>query len=71
MQRYTLFYRGGTLPAGDVQKIRSTPGVRVIDDELARALLVEAEEPAIEALRRALPDWRIGHEVFYSRPKPQ
>jgi hypothetical protein len=48
----------------------STPGVRVIDHEVERTLLIESHEQAIEELRRRLsPNWLISPEAFYSRPE--
>ena len=71
MERYTFYYRGSGSPAKDVAAIVSTNGVRVIDRELERAILVEAEAATIEQLRKRFPRWLMSREVFYPKPEPQ
>jgi hypothetical protein len=71
MERYTLFFKGPGSPASDAELIAATPGVRVIDREFDRAMLVEADADTIEKLRARFPGWLMSREVFYSRPKPQ
>lgn len=71
MERYTLYYRGQGSPAGDAALIAATPGVRVIDREVDRAMLVEAEPGTIDKVRAQFPQWLVSREVFYPRPEPQ
>jgi hypothetical protein len=71
MERYTLYFKGDGSPAGDAAMIAATPGVRVIDREFERAMLVEADAATIEKLRMQFPKWLMSPEVFYSRPEPQ
>jgi hypothetical protein len=57
-------------PQSELDLIRSHPGVNVIDHELKRSLLIEAQEELVKQLRHRLsPNWLITPEVFYSRPK--
>jgi len=71
MERYTLYFKGDNSPVNDAAMIAATPGVRVIDREFDRAMLVEADADTIERLRARFPQWLISREVFYSRPQPQ
>lgn len=71
MERYSLYYKGQGSPVRDAAMIAATPGVRVIDREVERAMLVEAEPGTIEKLRVRFPQWLVSREVFFSRPEPQ
>lgn len=58
MAKFTLYYRGATLPAfEDRQKIKATPGLKVLEDTLPRLLTVEADEAALEKTVSNLPGW--------------
>jgi hypothetical protein len=65
-----LLHRGGTPPQSDLDSITSTPGVRVLDHEIDRSLLVESPEQSIEELRRRLSSrWVISAEAFFPKPE--
>jgi hypothetical protein len=68
--RYVLLHRGGLPPQSELDSIMSTPGVRVIDHEIKRTLLIESDEKVVEELRRRLsPNWLISPEEFYLGPE--
>lgn len=69
--RFVLFFKGDAPPAGDLSRISATSGVHVIDHEIAQAVLVEADDIAIEKLKKQLPDWIISAETTFSKPEPQ
>ena len=70
MPRYVLLHRGGAPPQSELDLITSAPGVRVIDHEIKRSLLIEAQEMVMEDLRRRLsPGWLIVPEEFYPLPE--
>ncbi|HEY0441498.1 MAG TPA: hypothetical protein VGD36_15630 [Xanthobacteraceae bacterium] len=67
--RYVLFHRGDQPGAADLDMISGASGVQVIDRELGRAMLVEAEQSAVDALRRRLSSkWMISPESFLPGP---
>ena len=49
----------------DLERIASTPGVTVVDHSVSRAMLLEASEDAVGALRDQPPDSVVAHEVTY------
>ena len=68
MQRYVLRFRGsGPAPAGDLDCVRGTTGVKVVDTS-SRMVLVEAAPEAIENLRAQLPSWLIAAEGLTPLP---
>lgn len=71
MNRFVLFFKGDAPPAGDLSRIAAANGVHVVDHEIAQAVLVEADDVAIEKLRKQLPDWIISSEAPFSKPEPQ
>ena len=46
----------GLKPAADVQRLRSTPQLTVLDDS-ARMMLVEASEESLKEVMGSLPGW--------------
>ena len=70
-KRYTMYYSSGNPPRAELSAILETPGVTVIDHEIERAMLIEADEATVETLREKFPDWKISPETFYPRPEPQ
>jgi hypothetical protein len=63
MERFILRFRGpGAKPYHDVERVRSLPGTKVLDDTSLRMLLVESPEDEIEKLSELLPDWNISSE---------
>ena len=70
MNRFVLFFKGDAPPPGDLSRIAATSGVHVVDHEIAQAVLVEADDLAIEKLKKQLPDWIIASETALSKPDP-
>lgn len=71
MRRYVFFHKGKEPDRADLEQIAATPGLRIVDSELSRALLAEADDEVIEKLRSELSNWIISPEVFYSKPEPE
>ncbi|MGD9545088.1 MAG: hypothetical protein AB7F41_08630 [Methylocystis sp.] len=71
MKRFVLLFNADAPPAADLGRIAATSGVRVVDHEIARAALVEADDVAIEKLRKQLPDWIISPETSFPKREPQ
>ena len=72
MSHYILRYKGaGRKPAGDVEKIRTLPGLKVLDEGSPRMILVDAPEGALNALAEALPDWTVSPEQMFRLPDPR
>jgi hypothetical protein len=66
--RFVLYYRGEGDPSPtDVPRILQLPGVRLVDQELPRLLLVEGPEAALKRLLEEMPQWTIGPERTISR----
>jgi hypothetical protein len=71
VSRFILRYRGqGAKPTSDVARLRSLPGVSVIDDSSPRMVLVEAPEEALRRLVEQTHDWVMSHEQTYHLPTP-
>ena len=61
--RFVLYYPGpDPPPCGDQLAIRSTPGLRVLDEESSRLLLVEAPEAELRKTLTACDGWIIEPE---------
>jgi hypothetical protein len=71
MGRYVFLHKHNDPDRAVLKEIAATPGLHVIDGEVSRAMLVEADDEVIEKLRPQLSDWVISSEVFYARPKPE
>ena len=72
MSHYILRYKGkGRKPAGDVEKVKARPGLKVLDEGSPRMMLVDAPESALDALAEALPDWTVSPEQIYQLPDPR
>lgn len=54
----------------DLQRIARAPGVRVVDETLGRAMLLEGPDDAIEELQAQLSDWTVAREMTYPAPGP-
>jgi hypothetical protein len=66
MARFVLKRRSGGRPTqGDVPNL---PGLRVLDNILNKALLVEVDEGALRRYESELQDWTVWPESSYSRP---
>ena len=75
MGRYIVRYVGtGLRPAADVQRIRATQELTVLDDS-SRMLLVEASEKSLKELMGSMPKWTWSPErtirLRDPRPKPR
>ena len=68
MKRFVLHHRGGGQAASDLDALGRIAGVRVIDHELPGALLVEASDDSIAAVRHILKDWSVAEEIVYPKP---
>lgn len=75
MGRYIVRYVGtGLRPAADVQRIRATQELTVLDDS-SRMLLVEASEQQLSKVVGSMPGWTWSPErtirLHDPRPKPR
>lgn len=70
MSRWVLLSRHPEPRAEDLACIERAPNVRIIDQTLSRAMLLEGPDEAIEALRRQLSDWTLAQETTYAAPRP-
>lgn len=58
-KEYIVFHKKGNPPPQDIEKVRSTSEVVILDAETPRALHIEASEDAINKIRKSLPGWII------------
>jgi len=66
-----LRYRGsGPAPAAELDRVRSDPRVKIVD-EAPRMFLVEASENDAESLRGELGGWLVSEEQFYASADPR
>jgi hypothetical protein len=66
--RYILRYHGNGAKPGDVAaRLRSTPGVMIID-ETPRMILVEASDDSAIRLIASSPSWLVAEERFTPLP---
>ena len=71
MERFILRFCGeGEKPAEDVQRIRSLPGARVLDDS-PRMILIEAPHAKINEVMKSLPKWSLSKEDYIPVPDPR
>jgi hypothetical protein len=71
MGRYILRFTGrGATPDADLERIRSTPEVAVLDVS-SRMLLVEASLDTVSQLTETLPSWTYTHEQTIPLPDPR
>jgi hypothetical protein len=72
MGRFILRFTGrGAMPDADRGRIRSTPGVVVLDDSSSRMLLVQAPPRTVGRLVETLPDWTSTPEQTVPLPDPR
>ncbi len=72
MSHYILRYiQAGAKPAGDVDKIKALPGLKMLDESSPRMLLVDAPSGALTSLLKTLPDWTVSPEQVYQLPDPR
>jgi hypothetical protein len=70
MSHYVALFRHSDPQQEDLDRISNAPGVTVLEHSINRAMLLEASDDAIAALRDQLQDWLIAEEVTYPRPGP-
>ncbi len=71
MGRYIVRYVGeGLRPAAEAQRIRETPGLKVLDDA-TQMMLVEASAGKLRELMDSLPDWTWTPERSIRLPDPR
>jgi hypothetical protein len=69
MNRYVVMFRDSSARSIDHDRIANTPGIRILDDQTNKAMLIEASSDAIAAVRRAGTDRvSISEETVYARP---
>jgi len=72
MDRFILRFTGrGTPPDSDLAKIRSAPGVTVLETASPRMLLVQAAPETLRQLAEALPGWTSSREQTIPLPDPR
>jgi hypothetical protein len=68
---FILRFKGpGAAPAADLERIRSAPGVKVVDSS-PRMVLVEAPTETVRQLAEALPGWTSAPERTIPLPDPR
>jgi hypothetical protein len=68
MSRYILRYgKSATAPAEQLQHIRTTPGLKVID-ESPQMMLVDAEDSVLRDKIKGMAGWSIHPEQQYPMP---
>ncbi len=70
MARFVLKFNGPNPRQADIDLIKRTAGVEVLDHEVAQALLVDAPPQAARQLDEQLPDWTVAGEESYPPPGP-
>ena len=64
--RFVLYHRGPDTPAGhERDRIRATPGLRVLDVASPRLMLVECSETELRRTLRDLEGWSCERERIY------
>lgn len=70
MARFVLKYHGSNPRQADIDLIKRTAGVEVLDDELREAMLVDAPPRTARRLDQQLSDWTVAGEAGYPDPSP-
>ncbi|HET8889096.1 MAG TPA: hypothetical protein VFQ41_09345 [Candidatus Angelobacter sp.] len=72
MPNFILKFRGeGPKPADAVERIRSAPLFRILDESSPRMLLVDAPEENLQQVLESLPDWKAYPEQTISLEDPR
>ncbi|HEY7427866.1 MAG TPA: hypothetical protein VH682_26780 [Gemmataceae bacterium] len=72
MGRFILrFTAGRTAPDSDLERIRATPEVTVLDSSSPRMLLVQAPLETVRQLAEAMPGWTYSPEQTIPLPDPR
>jgi hypothetical protein len=68
VERFILRFKGdGDRPVDDLERIRTLPNLKVVDDS-SRMVLVEAPQDALTKLIETLPEWSLSRERFVPVP---
>jgi len=68
VERFILRFEGnGDSPVDDLERIRTLPDLKVVDDS-SRMLLVEAPQEVVTKLVETLPEWSLSKERFVPVP---
>lgn len=71
MPRFILRFTGsGAKPADDLQRIRTQPETKVLD-ETERMILLEASPAKVAKLQSSLKDWSVCAEQSVPLPDPR
>jgi hypothetical protein len=63
MAEFVLYYKGRKLPPrSDLNRLRSVPGVRILERTPAHLLLVDAEAASLKRVLADLPGWVMAPE---------
>ena len=72
MARFILRFTGkGNAPDADLELLRASPQVKIVDDSSARMLLVEGIESDVRPLVEKMGGWILVPETFTKRPDPR
>lgn len=69
MARYVLFKKGGEPTDQEISRISNAPGLKILENDLQRLLLIEANPTTLVDFENAFPGWTIGAERFHGRPE--
>jgi hypothetical protein len=68
VERFILRFKGnGDSPVDDLERIRTLPDLKVVDDS-SRMVLVEAPQEVVTKLVETLPEWSLSRERFVPVP---
>jgi hypothetical protein len=71
MAKFIVRYVGeGPRPSADAERIRTAPGVKVLDDS-SRMMLVEASEAGLRQVVGSMPGWTWSPERSIRLPNPR
>jgi hypothetical protein len=70
MGHYVVLFRDSDPRQEDLERIANAPGVTILEHTVNRAMLLEASEDAVAALRGQLKNWIVAQEVTYPPPGP-
>lgn len=72
MKKFILRYRGsGDETGSDLDRLRRTPGITVLDEASPRMVLVQGREEDIRQLVESLPEWVAVEERTFDLPDPR
>jgi len=71
LDRFHLFYDGpGVRPPADIERIRKTPGVIIVNETLPRSIVVDVDGDLAKERLKRIPFWtlRQSHPVSIGTP---